>query len=171
MTLHTVAGVPSIARSVWHDHPKFPTQTLLLGSHRNFRRVSAHLVERAAAGENLALRGLFTAWKAAMHSHERYEEGKLYPYLAHRFGIDLGVLEAGHEALAEAEDAVFEAFGGQGLAEAMRHHDAVLLPHLELEEDVVIPCLLSLSAQDFAAYSRHSIGWLLREHPPLVRED
>lgn len=155
MTHAQSTGVPTIARHAWRDHPNFHTQTLLLGSHRSFRRVSQWLIERAESGETGALRWPFDRWKGAMHGHEHYEESKLYPFLARRFGVDLGAMQAGHAALQDAEDQVFTAFDtGVGAVEALRRHHDVLLAHLELEEDCVIPCLLALTAAEFEAYSR-----------------
>ncbi|MCO4746338.1 MAG: hemerythrin domain-containing protein [Proteobacteria bacterium] len=155
MTHALSAGVPAIPRGTWRDHPNFQTQTLLLGSHRNFRRVSQWLIERAEQGEASSLRWPFDRWKGAMHGHEHYEESKLYPFLARRFGIDLSVMQQGHEALQHAEEQVFAAFdSGHVAIEALRLHHDILIAHLELEEDHVIPCLLSLTAEEFEAYSR-----------------
>ena len=154
-----------LPRTVWAEHPRFPTQTLLLGSHRNFRATSRWLLSRAEEGAPRdAILADFAWWKGAMHGHERYEEGKLYPYLQHRWGISCGDLMAGHEALADAELRV-RAAAGDALAEALGVHHAVLLDHLDAEERRVIPALLALGVQEFADYTEHGRGWLMREVP------
>lgn len=155
MTHSPSAGVPTIARNTWRDHPNFKSQALLLRSHRSFRRMSLWLLERAESGETTQLRMPFRHWKAAMHGHEHYEESKLYPFLERRFGVDLSAMLDGHEALHRCEERVYVAFAeGSGIVEALRAHHEALLPHLELEEDVVIPCLLTLTAEEFEDYSR-----------------
>lgn len=162
-----VDGPPAVPRTAWAEHPRFPTQTLLLGSHANFRRISRVLLARAEAGrDSQAIRWVFRQWKAAMHSHEHYEERKLYPYLAHRWGLSFDAARAGHDALREAEEAVLEACAEPGpatpaLAEALRVHDAVLDRHLELEEDLVIPALLGLAPEEFERYTRSDLATLL----------
>ena len=154
MTHRPILGVPTIARHTWREHPNFKTQALLLRSHRSFRRVSEWLLERAESGETAQLRMPFRHWKGAMHGHEHYEESKLYPFLERRFGVDLSELQAGHEELQRCEELVYAAFTeGTGLTEALREHHNALLPHLEFEEDVVIPCVLSLTAEEFEDYS------------------
>ena len=156
-----------LPREEWADHPRFPTQTLLLGGHESFRRTSRTLLRRAEeGGDRQGIRWVFHVWKSAMRSHERYEEHKLYPYLAHVFGISFDDARAGHEALGEAETAVLEAARGEGqatseLAEALRHHDEVLVEHLALEEELVIPALLSLEPDVFERFLRQDIVRLL----------
>lgn len=36
---------PTLSRAEWRDHPHFPSQVLLLGSHANFRRINRYLVD------------------------------------------------------------------------------------------------------------------------------
>jgi len=163
-------GAPlSLPRDAWASHPHFPHQTLLLGSHEAFRTTSRTLVDRARrGGDTAALRWVFLRWKAAMGNHEHYEEGKLYPYLEARWGLDLDPARAGHTAVAEAEEAVLRAATVDGpateaLARALADHDAVLLTHLDLEEAVVIPALLALSPAEFEAYTSSSLRRLLAD--------
>jgi hypothetical protein len=148
-----------IPRHAWVSHPNYPAQVLLLGSHENFRRISRHLVERAAAADDLPYVGaLYRRWIAAMRSHEHYEEAKLYPFLARRFGLSFAVAEAGHHELHERDRAVRWSLVGvendastSTLKDALEAHDETLVSHLEHEENLVIPALLQLQPKEFRA--------------------
>lgn len=163
-------SVLSLPREQWADHPRYPQQVLLLGSHRQFRHLSRVLTQRAEnGGDTTAIRWLFEQWKQMMtHGHERYEEHKLYPYLEARWGISCSDLREGHADLHACDAAVREALAASGsdaspaLAEALRAHDAVLNAHLDLEEAVVIPALLALAPEEFETYSRSDIRTLLQ---------
>lgn len=157
----------TLPRAAWADHPRFPTQVLLLGSHENFRHVSRVLCDRAAAGGDRAgIVEVFGWWKAGMRSHERYEEGKLYPYLVHRFGISIAAMEVGHDELAVEDQRVRAAVDSDplALAAALQRHDEVLLAHLDLEERTVIPALLALEPHEFQEYCDHGLSWLTARH-------
>jgi hypothetical protein len=157
---------PRLPRSEWPTHPHFPRQTLLLGGHESFRRTSRVLIDQAVSGRSPdALGWLFRAWKAAMHSHERYEEHKLYPYLEARWDLSMAPARVGHDQLAERERDVFAALDGSdasAIEAAFRAHDAVLCPHLDLEEELVIPALLALSPAEFEDYIHSDIRGLLQ---------
>lgn len=150
----------SLPRDQWQSHPRFATQTLLLGSHANFLKVSRQLLSRAESGSDApALRWVFRAWKSAMHSHEHYEERKLYPYLTRRWDLSFEACRAGHAELSVAEAEVLAESSEPGpataeLVEALRRHDEVLVSHLALEEELVIPALLALEPAEFEAYLR-----------------
>lgn len=164
-----------IGRDQWSDHPHFPRQTLLLGSHESFRRVSDRVRElaREPAAAGAAMQ-LFHRWMAAMRGHEGYEEGKLYPYLERRYREPMAPLSAGHDALHAQQRVVMQAFydleldgdvaeptGQAALDEALTDYDAILREHLELEEDWVIPMLLCLEPREFDSYCGGSIATLL----------
>lgn len=174
MSIVPVAVRLDLPREAWDDHPLFPFQTLLLGGHASFRRTSRMLCDRAASGADaLGLHWTFSVWKGAMHSHEHYEEHKLYPYLSHVWGLSFDTARAGHEALADAEAEVLARSreGGAAttaLAEALRRHDEVLLPHLDLEEELVIPALLALEPAAFETFLRSDIDTLMRTTPRRV---
>lgn len=90
-----------------------------------------------------------------MGGHEAYEERKLYPFLARRWGISCATAEAGHTLLGVLDTAVRSAFSsGAGVAKALRAHHDTLMAHLDYEEALVIPLLLALEPAEFAAYSR-----------------
>lgn len=155
-----------IPRERWAEHPRFATQTLLLGSHASFRRISEALLAASPAthepasgdlvGASLAARQrMFDQWQWSMRSHEHYEEQKLYPFLRHRFGVTTAQLEAGHEDLHAIERelrAAADAGDETGWAAEMERYDHALDQHLGAEEDLVIPCLLALSPAEFRAY-------------------
>lgn len=151
----TDSVLPQLPRAQWESHPNFPRQTLLLGSHINFRRISRYIIDHVSASTVSELRRLYRRWMMAMRGHEAYEERKLYPFLAERFGVDFGALTEGHEALHEHHDAVFHALSSgddAAIGAALEAHDAVLVDHLALEEDQVIPLLLSLSREEFLRF-------------------
>ena len=164
--LPLVAGTPvatealALPRSQWNSHPRYGSQTLLLSSHANFRRLGSTLIDWADEGvSERSIRHLFDGWKQAMHSHERYEEYKLYPFLEERWGLSCTAAIAGHEQLHAAEASVRAASNGDGaasaaLAQALRDHHTILLAHLDLEEALVIPALLALTPEEFTAYYR-----------------
>lgn len=156
-----------LPRDRWPDHPHYPSQALLLGSHDHFRQTSRTLVERASRGGNIASIGLvFSMWKSAMSNHERYEEGKLYPYLEARWGLSCDALRDGHDTLAQLEQAVRSAVDREdqeALHAALSAHDETLLAHLDEEEALVIPALLALRPEEFDRYAHSSIRTLLAE--------
>ncbi|MCH9684301.1 MAG: hemerythrin domain-containing protein [Deltaproteobacteria bacterium] len=153
----------SLPREQWRRHPHFATQTLLLGSHENFRRISTMLVDNAGQAATQAWIGrLYAQWIAAMRSHEAYEEYKLYPFLTRRWGLSFAEAEAGHQRLHACDGEVRAAFDrgrGEGdspdvLRIALERHDGVLREHLRHEEDLVIPALLALTPREFEDYYR-----------------
>jgi hypothetical protein len=156
----------AVPRERWAEHPRFPSQTLLLGSHRNFRELSKLLV--AAASPLEVRQRLFDQWQGAMRSHEAYEEHKLYPFLRHRFGVQTAVLEAGHQTLHAIESELRAAFrdgDDARWAARMRRYDVVLHEHLRDEEDLVIPCLLALEPREFTAYYHGTLSELIADTP------
>lgn len=156
-----------LPRERWAEHPRFPSQVLLLGSHQNFRRISKALVSGEPASLEARQR-LFRQWQSAMRSHEHYEEEKLYPFLRHRFGVITSGLEHGHAALHEIErelGAAYDERDESSWARTMARYDVVLHEHLRDEEDIVIPCLLALEPREFSAYYHGSLATLLADTP------
>jgi len=165
-------SVLTLPRAQWTEHPHYPSQVLLLGSHEQFRHISRVLLDRLKAGGDMpGIYWVFRQWKAAMGSHEAYEERKLYRYLASRWELSCDDMTAGHEALHRCDQAVRSAFGNddrEAAIDALSEHDEVLKAHLELEEDLVIPALLALSPEEFQEYRDGDIEQLLgklREPP------
>jgi len=101
-----------------------------------------------------------------MGCHERYEESKLYPFLAQRFGAVCEPLAEQHESLhalgAECETllaaAAAELATGSPLdlvaaKNLVDDYRQLLTNHLRQEEEIVIPLLLSMSPREFQCYS------------------
>ncbi|MFT7519881.1 MAG: hypothetical protein ACI9MC_002025 [Kiritimatiellia bacterium] len=153
----------SLPREAWSDHPRYPRQTLLLRSHESFRLFSQTLVARSKTGTtHAALNGLFRQLMGSMRGHEGYEEHKLYPYLEHRWGLDLMPLRVDHQHLHDMEDDVYNALSGHGsVHDALLAHSQELDDHLDREEQLVIPALLALHPIEFDRYYRGHIGELL----------
>ncbi|MFT4628514.1 MAG: hypothetical protein ACI8PZ_007209 [Myxococcota bacterium] len=159
-----------LPRSRWSGHVRFPEQTLLLASHDNFRRVSRLLCDTASVGAadpewRSFARSLFLRWQAAMvGGHERYEERKLYPYLARRFGVEFHRLEVDHQRLHALADEVVDRLGtGEGLSEALQAYDTAMGAHLDAEEALVIPLLLAMSPEEFTRFGRQDLATLLAD--------
>jgi len=162
-----------LSRERWEDHPSYPSQVLLVGSHDNFLAINDYLldqVRRSAEPWRLEVRCRY--WIAAMRSHERYEEQKLYPYLAHRFGVSFEASRAGHAHLHAKRGAVLAAFAAfdekngasrDDLERALEEHRVTLHEHLELEEAAVVPRLLELSREEFGRYFAFPIERLLQQ--------
>jgi hypothetical protein len=187
VTRYTPSVVPTLPREQWEAHPRFRTQTLLLRSHEAFRRRSTwiidHLRDLDPAGDDVRRRKRwlsrmstdFDWWMAGMRGHERYEERKLYRYLAHRFGGTFAELEAGHRLLHVHRERVERTFQltrpGEpdepvnlvALIDELENHRQVLVEHLRSEEDYVIPMLLALTIEEFSRYYNTPIKALL-EH-------
>lgn len=167
------ASPPHLPRAQWAQHPHFPSQALLLGSHQNFCAINAGLIQQAQVGMAAHLEPRYRSWIAAMRSHEAYEEHKVYPYLARRWGVSFEAAEAGHHALHEAHAGVLSAFSALradespdrelAVVRALQEHDRVLQAHLQVEEDLVIPLLLALRPDEFDRYYNSSIRTLMRE--------
>ena len=176
---------PAIPRRDWLSHPNYPDQTLLLASHESFRRISRYITDAIAdssgdsaedEAKKMASRGhfhrYFVRWKSAMRSHEAYEEGKLYPYLETTYDVSLDYLRRGHRELGALERAIVQdwrAGNRAALARALGRHDAVLLAHLQEEEDAVIPLLLAMSPEEFDFYYYNPIWVLLGDSGDSAR--
>jgi hypothetical protein len=168
---------PLLARERWPAHPRFPQQTLLLDSHEAFRKRAVWILDRVVAIEPAGVAALhrrqrwrlrmaddFAWWMKGMRGHERYEERRLYPFLARRYGCSFTGLEAAHRDLHERERAVIDAFAalvpgaldeGERHAElvtALRAYEGALRVHLAAEEDLIIPMLLALDPSEFTAF-------------------
>ncbi len=175
----TVEPAVHLPREQWSSHPHYPSQVLLMGSHQNFLRINAYLIEQAQVVEEPSrLENLYRRWISAMRSHEGYEEHKLYLYLERRWSTSMEAAEAGHAALHGAHERVLHAFARTrvtdethdarpALVEALREHEAILREHLDLEEQLVIPLLLELTPREFHRFCALPVDTLLAELEPL----
>lgn len=112
----------------------------------------------------------FRMWHTSMGSHEAYEEGKLYPFLARRYGTTMAQLAQDHHDLHALRDGVTRALmnpvgSDDAVLSALKQYDAALGEHLEREEEIVIPLLLELSPKEFERYYHSSITQLLAAMP------
>ena len=151
-------ALPVIPRDTWPQHENYPGYCGLLRAHDSFREVSAYLLEKSEGADALSIGNLiflFLRWKQAMKNHEAYEERRLYPYLAQKYGISFQGLETQHEELGRLERKVLSAWGDgdtDGVRGALAEHDDVLISHLREEEDSVIPLILSFTPDEYATY-------------------
>lgn len=170
-------AAPLLAREDWAAHPRFPQQTLLLDSHAYFRNRAVWILDRVVAIEPAGaavlsrrqrwcrrMAGDFASWMRGMRGHERYEERKLYPFLARRYGHSFAEMEAAHRGLHEREQVVIDAFAALvagapdeaarhgALLAALRAYESALHVHLAAEEDLIIPMLLALEPSEFHAF-------------------
>ena len=152
----------TLNRTNWAQHPNYPRQALLLGSHANFLRFTESLIEVSKGLSPSAQRiGVeFQRLLSAMSGHEGYEESKLYPFLTRRYGLQVWPLEAGHKMLHNRSDEVLAAVAKApssgpipAVRRALEAHHQVLASHLRLEEDAVIPLLLRLPPAEFDQFS------------------
>lgn len=175
--------VPALAREDWPAHPRFPAQTLLLEAHESFRKRAVWIRERveaiAPSGPirssgpavlnrrqrwRLRMADDFAWWMKGMRGHERYEERRLYPFLARRYGYLFAALEQAHRMLHEQERAVTDSFAalvpGAG-DEPVRHaalmaalcaYEDALRAHLAAEEELIIPMLLALEPAELDGF-------------------
>ena len=148
-------AIPDIPRENWPQHECYPQRSGLLRSHDSFREISDYLVGKSRGADALSIGNLiflFLRWKQAMKNHEAYEERKLYPYLAEKFGVSFADMERQHEQLGELERRVIAAWGEgdcEATATSLAEHDRILKDHLLAEEDRVIPLILSLTADEY----------------------
>lgn len=151
-----------LSRERWEDHPSYPSQVLLVRSHDHFLAINDQLIDQTRRSEDpWRLEARYRYWIAAMRSHERYEEQKLYPYLEKHFGTSLEPSRRGHTELHGRHEAVLAAFAAFDpersetrdlIVGALEAHRETLHAHLELEEAAVIPRLLELSGEEFWRY-------------------
>jgi hypothetical protein len=172
--------VPALAREAWAAHPRFPAQTLLLDAHESFRKRAVWIRQRVQAIApvglappaafdrrqrwRLRMADDFAWWMKGMRGHERYEERKLYPFLARRYGVSFAALEQAHRLLHEHEQAVADSFAAlvPGAADEPARHAELLVAlcayedalrvHLATEEESIIPMLLALEPSEFDAF-------------------
>jgi hemerythrin-like domain-containing protein len=169
--LATKRPAPRIPRGDWTTHPRYPEQVLLLGSHENFRGLSRRLMDQIADDPDAVgpVSYVFDRWLSAMHSHEGYEEHKLYPYLESRYETSCDPLREGHETLHRLEAKFREASkaddtgtrDADAALAALQSFDRALNEHLDAEEELVIPMLLELSPSEFYRYAASPIWALL----------
>ncbi len=179
-------AVPELPRDQWVSHPRYPSQALLLGSHEGFRNMSAWVIKAVSQLDPddpssirkrqrwlTRYRDDFAWWMTGMKAHERYEERRLYPYLARRYDVMFAHLQRGHRVLDDHQRAVRAAFADvvpgaerevaamAALRAALTDHQRTLLEHLREEEDLILPMLLELDPDEFSALTTEPLETLL----------
>lgn len=141
-------------REEWERHPNFHGFAgMLLGIHDAFRRASAtllRLVEDDSEGVEGRLMATFVPLAQTLHHHHHAEEEMLFPLLAKVLGERPDALFDDHTELMGQVDAVeahLSTHGREGLAPLLVQLDAILIDHLDREEEVSIPALLKLNPQ------------------------
>jgi 8-oxo-dGTP pyrophosphatase MutT (NUDIX family) len=154
-----VARVLRLAdRAEWQRHPHIagPASTLL-AIHDQFRVASKRvslLVEREADMGFARVARSFAPLAQALHHHHHAEEAMLFPLVQQRTGIAPEQLVIDHQVLMAAIGAVEETLAAPGEAAkpsaksaTARFHE-VLVAHLDREESLVIPVLLSMTPSE-----------------------
>ena len=150
--------------------------------HRTFRNAyeeSARLVRAAPApspGRVTFLADHIDFGLAALHHHHEGEDELLYPELIQRVPEQAPVTEqVEHEHLViktalEAASAACatwrqrpSAETGEALAAALDHLNAVVQPHLDDEENKVVPlAAVTFTQQEWDAIGKHGVAWIPR---------
>ena len=150
--------------------------------HRTFRNAyeeSARLVRAAPSpspGRVTFLADHIDFGIAALHHHHEGEDELLYPKLIQRVPEQAPMTEqVEHEHLAiktalEAASAACAAWRqrpsaetGEALAAALDHHNAVVQPHLDDEENKVVPlAAVTLTQREWDAMGKQGVAWIPR---------
>ena len=124
---------------------------MLLAVHDQFRAVShqlAALVDARADATAIARR--FVPLAQVLHHHHHAEEAMVFPLVLRQTGIAPDHLQADHDAMTAALDDVERVLrAGTGeLADAVRRFHDILIAHLDREEALVVPVLLTLTPDE-----------------------
>ena len=123
----------------WTRHPNFAgPASMLLGIHDQFRRAAEHV---ASFDQREQIGRAFGPLSRALHHHHHAEEAMLFPLIERSTGIAPTRLVSDHETLTDAITVVEEA----PTKEASARFARVLGDHLDREELLVVPVLLSLA--------------------------
>lgn len=157
--------------------------------HETFRRLyaeSAALVRAnpAPSPERVTFLGDHIAFGLEMlhHHHHESEDQLLYPLLIERVPEQAETTERidhEHQAIATALDSAQEACRawraspgaetGEALAAALDHVNEITQPHLDHEEQVVVPLAAQhLSQEEWDALGEHSRSYVPRERMPAM---
>lgn len=119
---------------------------MMLAIHDQFRAISDHLVELVARRVPVAaISRVFRPLAQVLHHHHHAEEAMVFPFVHRQTGTAPEHLQTDHDEMATAIDAV-EASLVEGdpdrIAHAITHLHGILVTHLDLEEELVIPVFL-----------------------------
>lgn len=134
--------------AAWRTHPNANgPAAMLLAIHDQFRAAANRLLELR---EVRSIARVFIPLANTLHHHHHAEEEMLFPLVERRTGVAPSRLQSDHDdmtaAIGDVEDTL--AAGGEPLVAAViRFHD-ILMPHLDREEELVVPLLLELRHSD-----------------------
>jgi iron-sulfur cluster repair protein YtfE (RIC family) len=139
--------------ALWREHPNADGPALMLLSiHDQFRAASTHLVRLVAEDQSPAVfRRVFSRLAHVLHAHHHAEEAMVFPLIRRRTGVAPEQLQADHDELTAAIEAVETSLGAQDSArvgEAIKRFDEILVAHLDREEELVIPVFLQLQPHE-----------------------
>ena len=139
--------------AMWREHPNAAGPALMLLSiHDQFRAASNHLVHLVADDQGLAaIWRVFSRLAQVLHNHHHAEEAMVFPLIRRRTGVAPEQLQADHDELTAAIEAVETSLGAEGSArvgEAITRFHEILVAHLDREEELVIPVFLQLQPHE-----------------------
>jgi len=165
------------AVNLLNDDGTASAATAILLSHRGFRRDAARFTQAAAAlragdaERTVQLQEAWAALDAKLHGHHHAEDERIHPALRPdpAFGAVLDQCVEDHQRLSrrmsEMTRSVARLPGDAGvrmLRNATQGLTDVLLPHLQLEDDKMIPLLRG------GAMTREDAAQIPREEYPLI---
>ncbi|KAJ3237366.1 hypothetical protein HDU81_009588 [Chytriomyces hyalinus] len=162
-----------------HDAFRNHSKTVLKG----IRNLNHATFQTASGASPKVLRDQFLKWHNNMGNHERYEESKLYPFLARRWSIDTLYLTKEHGEMHQKRDRVLALFSkylnfennisqhgkptvtaaAKELELAMEDYDTYVCIHLQEEEEFVVPMVLELEPEEYVEFGELGLTELLRK--------
>ncbi|KAJ3244785.1 hypothetical protein HDU78_010472 [Chytriomyces hyalinus] len=162
-----------------HDTFRNHSKTVLNG----IRNLNHAAFQTASGASPKVLRDQFLKWHNNMGNHERYEESKLYPFLARRWAIDTLYLTKEHGEMHQKRDQVLALFSkylnfennpsqhgkptvtaaAKELELAMEDYDTYVRIHLQEEEEFVVPMVLELEPEEYVEFGELGLTELLRK--------
>lgn len=123
---------------------------MMLAIHDQFRAASHHLVQLVARGAGVVAIGrVFSQLAQVLHHHHHAEEAMVFPLVQRRTGLAPERLQTDHDEMTAAISAVETALdAGANVAEAITTFHEILIPHLDREEELVIPIFLQVPPQE-----------------------
>jgi iron-sulfur cluster repair protein YtfE (RIC family) len=145
----------SSTSSQWRTHPNAGGPAgMLLAIHDQFRAASGRLVDVAQQGD----RGLplmarvFGSLAETLHHHHHAEEAMLFPLVHRRTGAAPEQLVTDHEELTRAISSLESALEARADAPTVKvavdAFHAILIGHLDREEALVMPVLLTMTPHE-----------------------
>jgi iron-sulfur cluster repair protein YtfE (RIC family) len=145
----------SSTSSQWRTHPNAGGPAgMLLAIHDQFRAASRRIVELAQQGDHglPMVARVFGSLAETLHHHHHAEEAMLFPLIHRRTGAAPEQLVTDHEELTAAigalESALRARAEGATVKAAVAAFHAILIAHLDREEALVMPVLLTMTPHE-----------------------